>query len=280
MSQWQQPGVPGQLPPPYAAPPAWYGSPGAWVPPRNTEERLPIGWMVVGLVFRALIAALAWWSFFSVLRGIPSEYVVLQILQFSVLQVLLAALLATFSVLRPIVPLGSLRRRFEGRVGWIRGMFTTNSVCTMLVFGLLMGGFSDPNLDWNVLHFVIPTLLLVDILAFGQNQERLPWWMPLAWLLPMLAYFAYALIRAGAGQPLYSFLDPSDNEFIAMVAVLFIGWVIVGYIVLGLGRLRGAIRRAAMPPVPPQPQWGPPRGPFPQPQWGPFPQPPPGPGRW
>lgn len=232
---------------PYGYPPPGYGPvPGGWAayPGAPVDGQIPVGWMVVGLLFRAAIAALAWWSLLSIVWGIPQEYLLDALSQFSLLQVLIAGVVTTLAVFRPVLPAPTRQRRFEGSVGWARGMTTLYSLCTLLVFGFMMEGFGDSRVNWNVLHFLVPTLLLLDFLLFGQNQERIPWWMPLVWLVPMFAYLGWAIVLAGQDRPIYYFLDPDNPDFLTWIAILFGGWLVLGYVLVGLGRLRGAIRRS------------------------------------
>lgn len=226
---------------------------GGWAgqPPAPAQGQIPVGWMFIGILFRLAIAALALWSFFSIVWGIPMEFLPAVIGQFSLLQVLLAGIVTALAVFRPLLPAASLQRRFEGKLGWARGMSTLYSICTLLVFGFLMGGFGDTRVAWNVLHFLVPSLMLLDFLLFGQNQEKLPWWMPFAWLVPMFAYLGWALLEASQGRPIYSFLDPDNSDFLMWIGILFAGWLVLGFVLVGLGRIRGAIRRSGTSGMPP-----------------------------
>ncbi|HEX2132544.1 MAG TPA: PQQ-binding-like beta-propeller repeat protein [Actinophytocola sp.] len=184
-------------------------------------------------------------------------------------------------LLYPAVTGGS---RHEPRSPWLRG---ATAVLLLLVTGTyfgVMGGEFD-YLPFE--HVYTPLLVLVDWLFVGRNQRDARWWHPLTWIAFPLAYLVYFL-SAEVYQYLYPFLDPGGDEFAAMIGGLLAGVVVTGYLLYGLGKLKGSLSGGHQPtPVPqPHPGHGPPgrpappgaawAGPPPAPAWA---GPPPGQGR-
>ncbi|GAB3444076.1 Pr6Pr family membrane protein [Actinophytocola sediminis] len=134
-------------------------------------------------------------------------------------------------------------RRHEPVSPWLRGATT---VLLLLVsgafFGLLGGGFDDQPFE----HAVTPLLVLLDWLFVGRNQVAAKWWHPLTWLGFPLAYFVYFL-GAEVYQYLYPFLDPDNEEFPLVVGGLIVALIVVGYLLVGVAKLRGVVGRPDQP---------------------------------
>jgi len=134
-------------------------------------------------------------------------------------------------------------RRHEPVSPWLRGATT---VMLLLVsgtfFGVMGGGFDDQPFE----HVITPAIVFVDWLLVGRNQAAAKWWHPLTWVAFPLAYFIYFL-TAGVYEILYDFLNPSNDEFAMMVVGLLGGVVVVGYLLFGLGKIKGAVRDQRQP---------------------------------
>lgn len=108
----------------------------------------------------------------------------------------------------------------------------------------------------NVLvHMLTPVLVLVDWLAFG-DQQALRWWSPLTWTALPLAYLVFAAIRAEVGPPIqgvgrypYPFLNVDAlgwGRVALTVAELVAVFVVVAWVAMAIGRLvQAAARRTS-----------------------------------
>jgi hypothetical protein len=134
-------------------------------------------------------------------------------------------------------------RRYEPRSPWLRGATTVLLLLVAGTFFGIMGG------DFDYLpfeHVYTPLVVLIDWLFVGRNQAATKWWHPLTWIAFPLAYLAYFL-AAEIYQSLYSFLDPEGDEFAGMIGGLLVGTIVVGYLLYGTGKLKGAIGGANKP---------------------------------
>ncbi len=128
-------------------------------------------------------------------------------------------------------------RRHEPRSPWLRGATTVLLLLVAGTFFGIMGG------DFDYLpfeHVYTPLIVLVDWLFVGRNQAAAKWWHPLTWIAFPLAYLGYFL-SAEVYQYLYPFLDPDGDEFGAMIGGLLVGVIVVGYLLYGTGKLKGAV---------------------------------------
>jgi hypothetical protein len=128
-------------------------------------------------------------------------------------------------------------RRHEPVSPWLRGATT---VLLLLVAGTFFGVMGG---DFDYLpfeHVFTPLLVLVDWLFVGRNQASVKWWHPLTWVAFPLAYFAYFL-AAEVYQYLHPFLDPDADEFAAIVAGMTVGVIVVGYLLVGVAKLKAAV---------------------------------------
>ncbi|GAA1219411.1 hypothetical protein [Prauserella alba] len=154
----------------------------------------------------------------------------------------LASLLAGIVYLGLLAyPLFTGGRRHEPQSAWLRGATTVLLLLVAGAFFGLMGG--DPGyLPFE--HIVTPLLVLVDWCVVGRSQAATRWWHPLTWIAFPLAYLVYYL---AADLSMYGFLDPGDDAFAGMIAMLLVSVVAVGYLLYGIGKLGGAVRRANAP---------------------------------
>jgi hypothetical protein len=98
-----------------------------------------------------------------------------------------------------------------------------------------------------LLHVVVPLLALADWLLVRRAGPPVPWWRPLVWLLFPAVYLALALlVLNGAGRRApYYFLDPDAvgaGGLAWNIVRLAAGFLLLGWAVLGLGRLADRIR--------------------------------------
>lgn len=136
--------------------------------------------------------------------------------------------------------------RHEPKSSWLRGATT---VLLLLVagtyFGIMGGDFDYLPFE----HIYTPLIVLVDWLFVGRNQASAKWWYPLTWTAFPLAYLVYFL-AGEIYQYLYPFLDPDGDEFPAMIGGLLAGVIVTGYLLYGLGKLKGAVGGPRQPPQP------------------------------
>ncbi|TKV61971.1 hypothetical protein FDO65_10735 [Nakamurella flava] len=175
-----------------------------------------------------LIAALAWTGVLLAMDGELS-----QLRYFSQVSTAVSALVMT------AVAITLIARRRPGRVlDWCRGAATVYGIVTLVVYQVLLSG----NLSelYSLLeHAVVPVLMVLDWLLF---RARLPWWSPVSWLLPPIAYLGvYYPARTSSGRSLYPFLDPAQSNFWTWVVILLAVFAVVGLAACAAGRL-GASR--------------------------------------
>jgi hypothetical protein len=137
--------------------------------------------------------------------------------------------------------------RAESRSG-LRGAVVLYVVVAGVIWNLYL---TDKSMGYTVantlLHIVVPTLALIDWLAVGRSQGDVRWWQPFAWLVYPAAYLLLALVilnRAGRRAPYY-FLDPESVGVLgvaANVGVLAAGFLLLGYLLAGVGRTAVRLR--------------------------------------
>jgi hypothetical protein len=200
-------------------------------------ERRPERMSLTAVVaWRTLIAVVAW---FSALNIVMSDRFSDQIRYFTTLSNFSAALVFT-GYLGNFVVRG---RRRERPAGWLRGAVTFYLTMVFVVYATLLGG-DYSSLESFLSHLIVPIIVFIDWIVVGFNQELVAWWMPLAWLLPVFGYLAfYVHERNDAGGPLYDFLDGDSALFWLQVSLLSVAFLIGGYAVWSIGRLRGRARQ-------------------------------------
>jgi len=131
----------------------------------------------------------------------------------------------------------------------LRGAIVLYVVVAGVIWNVYLTEMSMGYTVQNVLlHIVSPLLVGLDWLLVGRSQDRVTWWHPLAWLGYPLLYLIGTLVYLNSqrGRFLYYFLDIDQIGLPALarnVALLGIGFAVLGYLVLGLGRLAVAARR-------------------------------------
>ena len=106
-------------------------------------------------------------------------------------------------------------------------------------------GYTPQNI---LLHVVSPVLVGLDWLLIGRSQQQVTWWHPLAWLCYPLLYLIATLsyLNVQQAHSLYYFLDVDQIGLAGLarnVVLLAIGFAVLGYLLLGIGRLSVAARR-------------------------------------
>lgn len=189
------------------------------------------------IAWRAVIAALAWWGLLDALDGDLG-----QLRYFSQVTTLTVTLTASASVLTFAVTTAG----WGHILAWCRGASTTYAVVTAVIFQVLLSG----NLDTtsSVLeHAVVPALALIDWVVFGPTAVRQQWWTALSWLILPICYLGvYYNVRKPSGEPLYPFLNPDASSFWRWVGIMIAVFIVVGFVVWGLGVLRSAHDRRAL----------------------------------
>lgn len=199
------------------------------------------------LVFRLIIVGMAGWSAFAMVHNAYQRTGTLegafdQAIYFTTLSVVIVTLAYGASILR-VFKSGSLRTRMEPDQGWFRGLAVLMSVMTGIIFSALLDG-TYPDVRGLFAHLLVPILVAIDWIFVGRNQERLHPAVPILWavlILPYLAVYWWDAIRDGGGGPMYDFLDPNADNFFTAVIGLLIGFLIAGYVLWAIGRLKGAI---------------------------------------
>ena len=147
-----------------------------------------------------------------------------------------------------------------------QGILLTMTVYHFMLSGLFTmgdGGMNLFQLANLLLHYVCPTLMILDLLFLAQRQAlRLsaPW----VWAVFPVLYLIFVFIRGATGIPIapgggsaypYFFLDPGEAGFTGnpqgfggvaiWVAILFAAYVAAGYLMRGLYLLCGRLLRRA-----------------------------------
>jgi len=154
---------------------------------------------------------------------------------------LLAAAYFLWAVLRPAAV-----RRLPG----LRGAVVLYVVVAGVIWNLYLTEMSMGYTPQNImLHVISPALVGLDWLLIGRSQARLTWWHPLAWLGYPLLYLIAILVYLNSerGRFLYYFLDVDQIGLSGLarnVVLLAMGFAVLGYLVLGIGRLAVAARRS------------------------------------
>lgn len=136
----------------------------------------------------------------------------------------------------------------------LRGAVVLYVVVAGLVWNVFLTGQSMGYTPANILlHVVMPVLALTDWLLVGRGQGDVRWWQPIVWLAYPFAYLGLALAvlnEAGRRAPYY-FLDPGSvgtAAVIGNIGLLAAGFVCLGYVIWGLGRVAVAARHAVAAP--------------------------------
>lgn len=221
-------------------------------------QRVPPGILTVVTLWRLAIAACAFVGFFANVNG-RLENLAYLTQQSNLLTGLVFTALAAY-------PLFTGGRRHEPRTGWIRGAVTMVMTLVGVVYLTMMNG-TYHTLGNLMTHLVVPIVVLLDWLVVGRNQAACRWWHPLSWLAFPLAYLVFYVAN---GEALYGFLNPDRSSFVGTVAVFLVAIAGLGYLLHGIGKVRGAIGgtapAAVAQPFPGVPQAAPGQPPLPHAQ--------------
>jgi hypothetical protein len=98
-----------------------------------------------------------------------------------------------------------------------------------------------------VLHYIVPVVALLHWFVYSYS-DRPKWWTPLSWCWYPLAYFAYVMTR---GEILFSYPYPfidvlalGYTQTIVNAIGFLIGFIVLGYVLLGLKRLETIVKKA------------------------------------
>jgi len=156
---------------------------------------------------------------------------------------------------------GSLSRGAPGRSFLYRLPAVGCSTAAIVVVGisyhtLLREVWAPQGAEWVanlVLHYIVPVGALLHWLGYSYS-ERLMRWAPLSWCWYPLAYFAYVMTR---GEILFSYPYPFidvlalgyTRTFVNAIGLL-IGFIAIGYALLGLKRAANRIAASKRSPSP------------------------------
>ena len=184
------------------------------------------------IAWRVVIAVLAWWGLIDALDGDFG-----QLRYFSQVTTLTGALTATVWVLTFAVTAHGWARA----MAWCRGASTTYAVVTAVIYQVLLSGNLDATSSL-LEHAVVPALAVLDWVLIGPGVVRQRIWIPLTWLILPICYLGvYDNVRKPSGEPLYPFLDPDAASFWRWVGIMISVFVVVGFLVWLVGRVRGRL---------------------------------------
>ncbi len=191
------------------------------------DPAAPVRRPVAVVVWRIVLAGLAWWGLLAALGGDLG-----QLRYFSQVTTLTVALTATASVLTWGVTAPGWRRA----LAWCRGASTTYAIVTAVIYQVLLSGNLDATSSL-LEHAIVPVLAVVDWVVLGPERIRQAWWTALSWLVLPIGYLGvYYNVRDRNGKPLYPFLDPAAGNFWTWVGIMIAVFLAVGCLVWLVGR--------------------------------------------
>lgn len=196
-------------------------------------------WALVMWAYRAVIVGFSGWYTWTSLTEFHDWNLVSN---FAYLTQITNAVVLVFYVAWLLKALLNGARRTADFSAEIRGFVVLLASMVGLLFNTLLG----PVEGWpsTVSHIIVPALVVVDWLIFGGNQNRVRRWVPLTWLLPVLAYLGYYIwfCTSGGYERPYPFLNPTADDFLQWVALLALSFLTGAYLVYFVGKLVGRIR--------------------------------------
>ncbi|HEY4017202.1 MAG TPA: hypothetical protein VGM75_00860 [Pseudonocardiaceae bacterium] len=210
------------------------------VPAAAERARLPL-WVLIGVsLWRALIVTFALVGFTSVPNG-GGFGGTGRITNFAYLTQQGSFLTALVYFCLLVYPLCTAGRQHEPRAPWLRGAVTVVMTLICVTYMTMLGGSLSDTAD-QFEHLLTPIVVIVDWIAVGRAPAAAHWWFPLTWLVLPLAYLVFYIDYVGDGRPLYPFLRPGSERFLVVVLGFLLGVLGIGYLMYGIGKLRGACR--------------------------------------
>lgn len=220
------------------------GAPGSDAIPETNPQNLTLN--AVATVYRGIIAALALYSAFIMLRNGWSDGswdgLLDQALYFTTLSVVVVGVVYLGLA---IMGVSTGFERIEGRRASARGLAVLMSVMTGIIFAVLLDG-TYPDIQGLLAHLVVPILVAVDWLFVGRNQDRVPWVTVIVWALILSLYlgaYYWDATRGGRyGGAMYHFFDPSKGDFLLWLGIMYAAFILCAVLLIAIGRARGLIR--------------------------------------
>jgi hypothetical protein len=128
--------------------------------------------------------------------------------------------LAVLSLVLSSLALAAGRR--SDRLDFFRGAVTLYMTTTILVFIVLLSGYSSEELtavpwDNTVLHYIMPIVVIVDWLV-ASRVRAIAFRRSMIWLGFPLVYLGYSLVRGPiADWYPYPFMDPAHHGYIGVI---------------------------------------------------------------
>lgn len=226
------------------------------------QPRVNPGVLLGVTAWRLLIIAFALIGFFASLEAMDNPWPGLSLHASLVTAIVYSGLL--------LWPLFTAGRSHEPPSSWLRGATAVMLMVVCIVFLFVMEGDLDET--WSLFeHLLTPLIVLIDWVAVGRGAARAKWWHAITWVVFPLIYLII-LISSGVAADMYDgMFDPDSDEFAGMLALNVGLTLVLGFVIYGLGKLKGAMAAAAKA-QPQHPQWQQPQ-PQVQQQWPQQPQP-------
>ncbi len=141
--------------------------------------------------------------------------------------------------------------RKSDRLDFFRGAVTLYMTTTILVFIVLLSGYSSEELtavpwDNTVLHYIMPIVVIVDWLV-ASRVKGVAFRRSIVWLAFPLAYLGYSLVRGPiADWYPYPFMDPAHHGYIGVVitsVVIAVILIAITWVIATAPRWAAAARR-------------------------------------
>lgn len=148
---------------------------------------------------------------------------------------------------------------------WLKGTLTVSCVGIMIISHFFINNNVVPNWDTyfvaNTLHYIIPTMVIIDWLIFDKKGFFKPFF-PIIWTIPAILYSVYVYVSvlilnrsvgieksfcypiSNCGSYPYPFFNMDANGIINTVATLLLLAVIllvIGYLMYGIDIIPGKV---------------------------------------